>query len=442
MDHDRRDLLSKFSYYEDSGLQGPHRVDEDADGSLLALALREHRSNFSLAEAAPEFSFRDEGMLHNPEFNLAVYSPYHYLNQIPTDVPIYSVSGWYDGGGYSNGAITRFLTRANSNDRLLLGSWDHGARTFVSPWREQEAPAFNLLAELLRFFDTHLLDRTTGQADEAPIHYYNVHAEQWQSATTWPPVSQRIRLSLSAGNGLSQTPSEPHVDVFRVDFETTSGKQTRYERLGAASIVDYYPDWQERSALMLHYDTAPLTAPASLEGHAVANLQLAIDQGDASIFVYLSEVDIEGNVFYITEGMLRAIHRKTSDAPLNYVTAWPFRSFHRADAARVEAGVVTEFVIPLLPVAWTLKKVASCASRFLVPMPDISCLCLMAAPPSSRSTQVQVEASSSCHFTRLVRKTPDATREEIEIERLGSNMTGTLLGSEADRRTGLPEVDC
>ncbi|WP_161633326.1 CocE/NonD family hydrolase [Paraburkholderia dilworthii] len=239
-------------------------------------------------------------------------SPYHYLDQIPKDVPIYSVSGWYDGGGYSNGAITRFLTRANSNDRLLLGSWDHGARTFVSPWREQETPAFNLLAELPRFFDTHLLDRRTGQAEEAPIHYYNVHAEQWQSATTWPPVSQRTRLSLSAGNGLSETPSKPHVDVFKVDFETTSGKQTRCERLGAASIVDYYPDWQERSASMQHYHTAPLNGPASLEGHAVANLQLAIDQGDASIFVYLSEVEVEGNVFCITEGMLRAIHRKTS----------------------------------------------------------------------------------------------------------------------------------
>ncbi|MFM0691342.1 CocE/NonD family hydrolase [Paraburkholderia graminis] len=376
MDHDRRDLIREFSYYEDPGLEGPHRVDEDTDGTLLASAIREHRSNFSLAEAAPEFSFRDEGMLHNPEFNLAVCSPYHYLDQISKDVPIYSVSGWYDGGGYANGAITRFLTRSNPNDRLLLGSWDHGARTFVSPWREQAAPAFNLLAELLRFFDTHLLGQKTGQADEAPIHYYNVHAEQWQSATTWPPVPETTRLSLSTGNSLTQSPGESQVNVFKVDFETTSGSQTRYERLGAASIVDYYPDWQERSASMLHYDTEPLTAPASLEGHAVANLRLAIDQGDASILVYLSEVDVEGNAFYMTEGLLRAIHRKTSDAPANYVTTWPFRSYHREDAARVEAGVVTEFVIPFLPIAWTLSKgsklrvsISGADAGHFVPMP-------------------------------------------------------------------------
>lgn len=376
MDHDRRDLISDFSYYEDPGLQGPHRVDEDADGGLLAAAIREHRSNFSMAEAAPEFTFRDEGMLHSPEFNLAVCSPYHYLDKISSEVPIYSVSGWFDGAGYANGAITRFLTRANSKDRLLLGAWDHGARTFVSPWREQEAPAFNLLAELLRFFDTHLKGEETGQADEAPIHYYNVHAEQWQSATAWPPVSEHTRLSLSAGKSLTETPSEPNVDVFKVDFETTSGRQTRYERLGAASIVDYYPDWADSSASMLHYETESLTAPASLEGHAVANLRMAVDQGDASIFVYLSEVDVAGKVFYITEGMLRAIHRKTSDAPADYVTAWPFRSYHRADAARVDLGAVTEFVIPLLPVAWTLKKgsklrvsISGADAGHFVPMP-------------------------------------------------------------------------
>lgn len=80
-----------------------------------------------------------------------------WIDQISPNVPIYSVSGWFDGAWYSNGAIIRYLTRDNKHDRLLLGPWDHGARTNVSPWREEEGPQFNLLAEFLRFFDTHLL---------------------------------------------------------------------------------------------------------------------------------------------------------------------------------------------------------------------------------------------------------------------------------------------
>ncbi|WP_413657909.1 CocE/NonD family hydrolase [Paraburkholderia phenoliruptrix] len=376
MDHDRRDLIRQISYYEDPGLQGPHRVDEDTEGKLLAAAINEHRSNFSLTDAAGEFAFKDEGMLHATEFTLAVCSPYHYLDQISPEVPIYSVSGWFDGAGYANGAITRFLTRANPKDRLLLGPWDHGARTNVSPWRKQEAPQFNLLAELLRFFDTHLMGKDAGLDAEAPIHYYNVHAEQWQASAVWPPVSKPTRFNLSAGGKLTESPAEQSIDSFKVDFETSSGKQTRYERLGAATIVDYYPDWSDCSAAMLHYETAPVVEPMSLAGHAVATLRMAVDQGDASIFVYLSEVDVEGNVFYMTEGMLRAIHRKMSEAPAEYVTAWPFRSYHRADASRLEVGVPTDFVIPLLPVAWTLKKgsrlrvsISGADAGHFVPMP-------------------------------------------------------------------------
>ncbi|MBR8203383.1 CocE/NonD family hydrolase [Burkholderia vietnamiensis] len=376
MDFDRRDLISRFSYYQDPGLRGPHRTDEDVDGSLLAAAIREHRSNFSLSDAAPEFSFRNEGLLHDPELTLAVCSPYHYLEQIPMDVPIYSVSGWFDGAGYANGAITRFLTRDNGKDRLLLGAWDHGARTNVSPWREQETPQFNILAELLRFFDTYLMGRNTNLHEEARVHYYSIHAEEWHSATSWPPVSQNTRLYLSAGTSLAEVGSEQQVDCFKVDFETTTGKQTRYERLGAASVVDYYPDWSDRSRSMLHYDSVPLSEPTSIAGHATATLRMSIDQGDASIFVYLSEVDAEGRASYITEGMLRAIHRKTSDAPANYVTAWPFRSYSRADASRVTAGVAEDFTIPLLPVAWTLKKgsklrlsISGADAGHYVPMP-------------------------------------------------------------------------
>src|SRR3546814_9606644 len=51
------------------------------------------------------------------------------------DVAVLSVSGWMDGGGYMNGAISRYLTLSKNPSHLLLGPWDHGARIDVSPWR-------------------------------------------------------------------------------------------------------------------------------------------------------------------------------------------------------------------------------------------------------------------------------------------------------------------
>jgi len=356
MDHDRRDLLGLFSYYTDPGLRGPQPVDEDVDGELLKAAINEHRSNFSLHDAAPEFAFRDEGMLHDPVLTLAACSPYHYLDQVSRDVPIYSVSGWFDGGGYSNGAISRFLTRNNPHDRLLLGAWDHGARTNVSPWRDDAAPQFNLLAELLRFFDTHLMEREAGLAEEAPIHYFNIHAEKWTSASSWPPKYEPLRLQLAGGGFLTRVAAASDVTSYRVDFSTSTGSQTRYERLGAAAIVDYYPDWTERCASMLNFETAALPRATPVAGHPVATLRMSIDQGDASIFVYLSEVGSDGRVHYMTEGTLRAIHRETAPAPSDYLTAWPFRTYYRKDAKPVDKGVVIEYSIPLLPVSWTLAE--------------------------------------------------------------------------------------
>jgi hypothetical protein len=68
--------------------------------------------------------------------------------------------------------------------------------------------------------------------------------------------------------------------------------------------------------------------------------------------VYLTEIEADGTERYVTEGLLRALHRKERPAPQNYRTAWPFRSFTRADAAPLVRGEVERIRIPLLPVAW------------------------------------------------------------------------------------------
>ena len=60
MDHDRRDLLKNFVYYANPDLAGPHPVDEDPDGTLLAQAIHEHLGNFRQPDFMGEFRFREE----------------------------------------------------------------------------------------------------------------------------------------------------------------------------------------------------------------------------------------------------------------------------------------------------------------------------------------------------------------------------------------------
>jgi putative CocE/NonD family hydrolase len=354
MDHDRRDLLKNIAYYANPDLQGPAPVDEDADGVLLAGAIREHLGSFHMPDFITEFRYREEPLPYDAGFSSASFSPYAYRDHIRKDVAVLATSGWMDGVGFSNAAIARFLTLSENPVHLLLGPWDHGARSNVSPWRDETGSQFSLLGELLRFFDHYLMGRPTGYESESRIHYFSIHAERWQEASSWPPVEQTRRLHLAPGTLESET-GDTGCDAFQVDFTAGSGGHTRYERLAAIDTTTYYADWGERAARLPSWTSAPMEADTELTGHGIADLWIESSEPDASIFVYLSEVEADGKVRYVTEGVLRALHRKESPFPERYRTTWPSRSFGRADAAPMMPGHAERLRIPLLPTSWMFR---------------------------------------------------------------------------------------
>jgi putative CocE/NonD family hydrolase len=356
LDQDRKEEIRKYAYFGEPNFRGPHPVDEDPDGVLLAQAMHQHKQSFNLHDAAPEYAFRGEGLLHDPSLTLEACSPYSYYDRFRPEVAIYSVSGWFDGSGYSNGTVSRFLTLARDNHHLLLGPWDHGARTNGSPWRDRQVPRFDLFAEIVRFFDHYLIGRATGLEQEQRIHYFSVHGERWQAADQWPPVPRKARLYLADGALSKAKPGSTHAAAYQVDFTLATGRNTRYERLGLHDIAQYYGDWHGRDERMLNFSTEPFARPMELTGHAVARLRVAASQADAAVFVYLSEIDAAGHSHYVTEGMLRALHRKTAKPPANYACDWTYRSFRRKDAKLLKPGEPVDLEIALLPVSWVFAK--------------------------------------------------------------------------------------
>jgi len=357
LDLDRREQLAPYPYFNDARYAGPAPVDEDADGRLLAAAIDAHHDSFKMRDLAPEFAFREEAAAHDPELHSGAFSPYWYLSQVTGRVNIYSVSGWYDGSAFVNGAIARFLSNPGADNRLLLGPWDHGARTNGSPWRDgPPQPAFPVLGEVLRFFDQHLAGMDTGLRDEAPVHFHTVREEKWQAAATWPPHEGRTRLYLAGDGRLeTQAPREASVAPYQVRFTTGTGPNSRFERLGALPVVDYYKDWNGREDRLLTFATAPLQQQTELSGHATIQLHVSTSEHDASVFVYLSEVDADGRSWYITEGLLRLLHRAEAQPPASYRTTWPYRTFRRDAAKHMQPGVPETVRFALLPVAWTLR---------------------------------------------------------------------------------------
>ena len=93
-----------------------------------------------------------------------------------------------------------------------------------------------------------------------------------------------------------------------------------------------------------------------MTGHPIVNLHLSTKSKDAAIFVYLEEVDKEGNVYQVTEGQLRLSHR-TKDQGI-YKELGPSRSHNKSMELPLEKDIM-EVELDLLPISWEFKKGSS-----------------------------------------------------------------------------------
>ena len=358
LDLDQREVLGKFAYFSEPAFAGPAPVDEDKGGLVLRDALAEHEANFDMTDFMQQLRFRDAGLSDNPDYTSALISPYHYADRdIDARTAWYGVSGWMDGGGYTTGEIQHYLWSQNPKSRLLIGPWDHGARTNVSPWRRSQTPEFGVLAETLRFFDEHLKGIDTGLAREKPVHYFTMGEERWKAADTWPIPEAVPTDFFFSTDGLLETeaPEAAAADTYRADYGCRTGSHTRYDRLFASVVEEYYPDWHGRDVRMLTYTTDMLMADLEVTGQAAVHLHLASSEPDCALFVYLEDVDADGICRYVTEGVFRALHRKISAPHPDIPATGPVHSFTRADAEFLVPGEPAEVAFELLPTSYRFR---------------------------------------------------------------------------------------
>jgi len=359
LDLDLRDKVKQYAYFSDPHFEGPAPVDEDRDCRLRDEAVNKHFANVDVSDFIREFRFKDSGLSYEPDYTSAAISPYNYAVHINPNVAYYCVSGWMDGGGYGNAAVKRFLSLKNKNKYLLLGPWDHGARTNVSPFRDAMVPHFKLLAECLRFFDHYLKGINTGLDKESPVHYFTMAEEVWKAADIWPiPAAVDITFYFSPGDALTyDLPGDVKAaDEYKADYGCGTGGNTRYERLSAKVVEEYYQDWHGRDARMLTYTASPLERDIEVSGHPVVTLYVSSTEQDGAFFVYLEDIEGDGNCRYVTEGIFRAIHRKISKPPWNHQEVGVHHSFRQEDAKLLVPDEPAEISFALFPISWLFRK--------------------------------------------------------------------------------------
>ena len=349
------DSGKKLSFFETlylrsliGGLQRPRGKDR----AIFKQALEDHRLTPAVEDLVRQMEFKDSGFED--------VSVYEYRDKIEkAQVNTNTRAGWMDAG-VAEGALEKFLT-LHTPQKIVLLPTGHPQNEFVNPFGEN-SPEFPGGSELdkddfFEYFDRHL--KGIGEEkEERRIIYFTYVADTWRETAVWPPEGiVNGTWYLAPEHGLALTPASDTQgrDSYTVDFTATTGLENRWMSQMGKPV--YYGDRKDEDKKLLTYTSAPLDDDIELTGSPTVTLYTASTHEDGAFYVYLEDVGPEGRVSYLTEGMLRAIHRKTADpvtAP--YIPLGVYHTFKKADAMPLVTGEVAEVLITLFPISTVFKK--------------------------------------------------------------------------------------
>ncbi|NOK60966.1 MAG: CocE/NonD family hydrolase [Chloroflexi bacterium AL-W] len=331
----------------------------DGERHRLEAAVADHHDNYDVFEALSHMTYFDEP-IQDSNLTREDISPFGLKEEIESSgVAMYVRVGWLDAATV-NFAISRYLTFSN-RQVLEIGPWNHGGDHHIDPFLPADTlpdpPVDQQLTQLIRFFDTFL------KTDDPPefqsyIRYYTMNGGGWQTAEVWPPTGIEDRLFYFApDNMLTNTPPTDTnaSDQYTVDFSATTGDATRWDTQSDGSDV-IYPDRSEESTKLLTYTTEPLETDVEFTGVPIVTLQVSSTATDGAFYAYLEDVAPDGRVTYITEGVMRGLHRKTSSETPPYTVLGPYHTFHSDDSAPLVPGEVTQIDITLSATSVRLEE--------------------------------------------------------------------------------------
>ncbi|MER9026573.1 CocE/NonD family hydrolase [Mesorhizobium sp. M0815] len=251
--------------------------------------------------------------------------------------PMQNWASWFDGGT-AQGAIRRFLRQSNPMN-VIIGPWNHGGDISYDPLRAADEAILPITptqqANDIRFAHS-CFSGQAGSEQGKVLHYYTLGEGTWKSTGSWPPPATRRRLYMANCFRLSSSPDETGFDLLHVDPAAGDVTSNRWATGNGCGKVDY-GDRRQFDAARLAYTSEPLTQDLEITGHPVIHLNITSTREDGSFFVYLEAVTPDGVSCYLTEGQLRALHRKVwTDSPFSVLG--PQHSYLKRDADPLTPG--------------------------------------------------------------------------------------------------------
>lgn len=330
-------------------------VDEDSTGAMWRKALADHAGNWDVVVEYGAARFRDH---QSPQFDLVRFQPSTYLAEMNrSNVAAYHWGGWYDVFARDEMIWFRNWTGV---DRVTMGPWSHAAPDSAMGVEQGRIVA----AEQHRWFDRWLKGIQNGVDTDPPVNYalmIDPGQWTWETSTVWPLETVRTTdyffqagpsgsvRSVNDGLLAPGAAGAAGRDAWLVDLTTTTGTASRWDNaVGQGRMI--YPDLAPNDAKTITFTTAPLAADVTVIGHPVVTLYLSSDQPDGDFYAFLEEVDSAGYSRYVSEGMLRASHRKPAKAPWDNLDL-PWHLSVKDDLTPLVPGQVAELAFSLQPTA-------------------------------------------------------------------------------------------
>ena len=336
--------------YVEQYVSGVKLVDADTDGSLLAEAVAEHAGNVNVYEALKSAIYVDDSFGTQVD-SLVDIAPHTYLAALErSGTAVFSWASWMDAGTATD-AIAAYLSTTNPH-RVIIGPWNHGADEDANPFAPYNQPVGltedQQLVSIFNYLDSHLKDGASPD-QKRHIRYYTMNEDVWRTTTTWPPKGLTAQSWYFDSDGYL-SPEAPTAaaarDTYTVDFTATAGDWTRWHTQNGGLDVGY-PDRRDEDLKLLTYTSDPLADDLRVVGTAVVTLHVESTTTDCAFYAYLEDVAPDGRVTYVTEGKLRALHRKVSADDPPYTQFGPYHSYRQADGEAMTPGEVAEVTFGL-----------------------------------------------------------------------------------------------
>ncbi|MBI4541188.1 MAG: CocE/NonD family hydrolase [Gemmatimonadetes bacterium] len=344
----------------DGELRGVRPVDGDSGADLLRRAIERRRDVPSVWEGLRAVTFKDDVPAGWGGWSMDDWGIHAWREAVErAGTPIISWGGWMDAGT-ANGVLHRFMTLSNPQ-RVVVGPWSHGGEHHADPYRPMgtptDPPMEGQRLEDLCFLDRWVRGQGAGVAERLLV-YYTMGEERWKTTSEWPvPKTTYWDWYFAAGGGLGpEAPSaQAAADEYVVDFGATTGTANRWATNNTGGDV-VYGDRAGADARLLTYTSAPLQEDLEITGQPVVTLHVTSTHHDGAFFVYFEDVAPDGTVRYVTEGMLRAIHRKVSPAEqAPYAVLGPYHSFRKEHALPLVPGQPAELSFELMPTSVLIR---------------------------------------------------------------------------------------